>query len=272
MPGTGRPAKCAVAPVSDPTKKPRVAVQRTNVALPDRTVNMSNALARGAQGLSLTQKRIIALAMAKTDSMSAIDAATSQGGWKVRLTAGEYVDTYAVDPTTAYEQLQLGCRSLLKTLWRTITPPQKGKGEVVTEGQWLFLAEYRKREGTVDIVFHPKVSPHLLALRSHFVTYKLKQTAALRSIYAWRLMECIQSWRDKGIWKVDVEDFIKAMEAPQSCAANFKDLRRRVIEPAVKELVEKDSMKIEWEPVKAGRKVTGLIFRFAPDPQGRLDL
>ena len=48
-------------------------------------------------------------------------------------------------------------------------------------------------------------------------------------------------------------------------------LRRRVIEPAVKELLEKNSLAIEWEPVKpAGRKVTGFRFKFNPDPQGRL--
>lgn len=257
---------------SDPTKKPRRVVERTDIALPDRNISMSNALARGAQGLSLAQKRIIALAMSKTDSMSQRDAQESAGGWCVRLTAAEYVDAYDVDPNTAYEQLQLGSRSLLKTLWRTVTPAAKGKGEVITEGQWLFLAEYRKKEGTVDISFHPKVAPHLLALRSHFVTYKLKQAAALRSIYAWRLFECIQSWRSRGIWQVEIDDFIKTMEAPISCGKDFRNLRVRVIEPAVAELVAKNSLKIEWDPVKAGRKVTGLVFRFAPDPQGKLDL
>ena len=62
------------------------------------------------------------------------------------------------------------------------------------------------------------------------------------------------------------------MEAPASCVKDFGQLKRRVIEPAVKELREKDGVRLEWEPVKAGRKVVGLDFKFSPDPQIKLDL
>ncbi|OTP68202.1 hypothetical protein PAMC26577_34360 [Caballeronia sordidicola] len=60
------------------------------------------------------------------------------------------------------------------------------------------------------------------------------------------------------------------MDASPTYRANFKALRERVIEPAVKELREKNGLIIEWETVKSGRKVTGLRFEFAPDPQGTL--
>jgi plasmid replication initiation protein len=62
------------------------------------------------------------------------------------------------------------------------------------------------------------------------------------------------------------------MDAPESCKANFKDLRRRIIEPAVHELRQKDNLILEWEAQKAGRKVIGLAFKFAPDPQGKLEI
>jgi plasmid replication initiation protein len=51
---------------------------------------------------------------------------------------------------------------------------------------------------------------------------------------------------------------------------NFKDCRVGVIEPAVKELREKDGWLIEWTPIKTGRKVTALRFEFKRDPQGAL--
>jgi plasmid replication initiation protein len=62
------------------------------------------------------------------------------------------------------------------------------------------------------------------------------------------------------------------MEAPPSCQKNFGILRLKVIEPALKELREKDNMLIDLELKKAGRKVTGLVFKFNPNPQGKLDL
>jgi hypothetical protein len=46
-----------------------------------------------------------------------------------------------------------------------------------------------------------------------------------------------------------------------------------VIEPAVLAIQTKASMTIEWKVVRQGaRRVTGLEFRFRPDPQGRLDI
>jgi plasmid replication initiation protein len=54
--------------------------------------------------------------------------------------------------------------------------------------------------------------------------------------------------------------------------ANFKDLRRRILEPAIKELREKENLLIECEQKTRGRKVVGLVLRFTPDPQGSLPL
>lgn len=244
---------------------------RTDVAIPERYVSMSNALARGAQGLNLSQKRILAMAMALTDSVPAKDLMDgSRNGWTVRLSAADYAETYSVDIYTAYNQLKTAARALLRTLWTTIRV--EGNKQITTQGQWLSLAEYRKHEAVVDIRFHEKVAPHLLGLRKQFTTYKLKQASALRSIYAWRLFECLQSWKEKGRWVVDVEEFQRSMEAPPSCLNDFGQLKRRIIEPAVKELREKDNLEIEWVPVKAGRKVSALCFTFRPNPQGSLDV
>lgn len=252
-------------------RKTKMVQPRTDVAVPDRYISMSNALARGAQGLSLSQKRIIALAMAHTDSVPAKDLMSgAMVGWRVRLFAGDYAAAYEVDANTAYEQLKTGSESLLRCLWQTVSEGKKGP--VITKGQWLSLGEYSKGEGRVDITFHPKVAPHLLALRTQFTTYQLKQAAALRSIYAWRLFECLQSWKTKGRWTPDIEEFQKAMEAPASCISDFGQLKRRVIDPAVKELRAKNNLELECKPVKAGRKVIGLEFTFRPDPQGRLEL
>jgi len=43
-----------------------------------------------------------------------------------------------------------------------------------------------------------------------------------------------------------------------------------MIEPAIKELTEKDGWLIQWEPVKTGRKVGSLRFTFMRNPQGSL--
>lgn len=255
----------------DEKKRGRMLQERTDTPIEERFVSVSNALTRGAQGLSLSEKRIIALALAKTDSVPAKDLILSQrNGWQVRLTAGEYAETYDVDLNTAYEQLKYSARALLKRTWKTSTEGKRGA--VIREGNWVSVIEYSEGEGRVDVQFTAEVAPHVLALRTQFTTYKLKQAAALRSVYAWRLFECLQSWRSKGRWTVPIEEFSKAMDAPASCRKDFGNLRMRVIEPAVNEIRLKNSLVLDWEAERAGRKVVGLVFRFSPDPQGRLDL
>ncbi len=103
--------------------------------------------------------------------------------------------------------------------------------------------------------FTPEVAPELLALRS---------------IYAWRLFECLQSWKDKGRWTPTLDEFRTAMDAPESCREDFFNLRARIIQPAVNELRTKDNLLIDWQPVKSGQRYVGLVFTFRPDPQGRL--
>lgn len=268
---------CPNSPVDvqmEPKTQTRMMRERTELAIGDRNVNMSNALARGSHSLSLAEKRIIAIALAKTDSIPAHELFLgARNGWGVTLNAKEYAETYDVDTNTAYEQLKYSAQALLDRKWKLVEASQTRAGRTVTiEGNWVSRIKYEDGAGYVEVSFTRYVAPHLLALRNHFTTYKLKQAAALRSVYAWRLFECLQSWKDKGRWSPTITDFHEAMDAPASCRANFKDLRIRIIEPAIKELREKDNLAIEWDPKKDGRKVTGLMFRFKPELQGKLDL
>lgn len=239
--------------------------------LSERHINMSNALARAAQGLSLAEKRIIAIGLAKTDSMplKSLSLAAKEG-WRIRISAAEYAEEFGVDLRTAYEQLKDAGDHLVKRQVRTFEETPRGLKEIKTN--WCGQVIYHHGEGWVEIGFSSYISPHLLGLRKKFTSYKLKQASALRSVYSWRLFECLQSWKDKKVWQPTIEEFCHSMEPPISCQSDFGQLRRRVIEPAVKELITKDNMLIEWSTVKAGRKVTGLIFKFQTNPQQQLDL
>lgn len=247
--------------------------ERTALPLAERHVSMSNQLARAAQGLSLSEKRILALGLAKTDSVSGGDAllAQRQGGWLVRLLASEYAESYEVSMNAAYEQLQAGGDHLYKREIRFDTKSPRGN-TIVNKTRWVTKASYCKGEGWIELAFTPEVAPHLLALRKNFCTYKLKQAAALRSIYAWRLFECLQSWKDKGVWHVGIDDFMHTMDVPASLRKGFGQVDRRVIKPAVEELNLHGDLEIEVEREKAGRKVKGLLFKFAPKKQRELPL
>jgi plasmid replication initiation protein len=239
-------------------------------SLADMQVNMSNALTRAAHGLSLAEKRIIASCIAKTDQVPNMTQVRQRGAWLVRLSAADYAETFGVDLDTAYNQLHDASENLFKRYIRTTRKTRKGIEEY--KFVWVGGVRYHKGEGWVELDWFHEVVPHLFGLRREFTSYKLKQASALRSSYSWRLFELLQSWREKGRYQPTIEEFILAMDVPVSCQNDFGRLRKRVIEPAVAELIQKNNMVIRWDTQRAGRKVIALDFKFGENPQGSLNI
>jgi plasmid replication initiation protein len=237
-------------------------------SLAELQVNMSNALARSSHGLSLSEKRIVAACIAKTDQLPNMDIVRQRGAWLVRLSARDYAEAFDIDLNTAYDQLQSASENLFRRYVTTTRPTRKGPE--VYKFVWVGGVRYHKGEGWVELDWWHEVVPHLFNLKGHFTKYKLKQASALRSPYSWRLFELFQSWQDEGRYQPTIEDFCTAMEVPASYLKNFKEVRRRVIEPAVQELIDKNNMLITWTTQNAGRKVIGLDFKFKPNPQQSL--
>ena len=237
-------------------------------------VSMSNRLARSAQGLSLSEKRIVALALASEDSKSIsrlVEASTGRG-WKTKVKAIDYAAAFNVDTNTAYDQLKAAADRLFERHVTYEDKNSRGKARI-NKFRWVSLAQYTVGDGLIELNFTPEIAPHLLGLRSHFTSYKLKHAASFESVYAWRLFEVLQSWQSTGLYACAIEDFWETMEAPPAYRKDFKALRVRVIEPAVASIKQHAGLKIDWQAFKSGaRRVTSLEFRFGPDEQGRLDL
>lgn len=232
----------------------------------EQNVNMSNSLIRAAHGISLAEKRVVSACLAKMDSVR-----MDNGRYKFKLTAEEFAETFCVSLDTAYEQLIDTGKKLMKRTARSIEETPRGKKERIWV--WVSGVTYHYGEGWVELGFSHEMTPHLALLRKEFTSYKLKHASALRSMYSWRLLELMMQFKSTGLLRIDIEEFCHAMEASVSARKNFGELRRTVIEPAVKELTTKDNFLIEWEGTKhGGRKITGLEFRFEVNPQGKLDV
>jgi len=241
----------------------------------ERWITMSNALTRAGQGLSLSEKRIVMLAVSKLDSMKIMRPGDVLPSTKI--TAAEYAETYGLDPSTglAYVALQDAAKALYNRSITFFEPAHKRGGRALkptrTDMRWVGRCQYHEGEGWVEMYWWPEIVPHLTGLKKQFTTYQLQQASALRSVYSWRLLELLARFKSTGHAEYTIEDFKASMEAPASLS-DFAQVKRRIIEPAVKELTEKDGWLIQWQPIKAGRKVKALCFDFMRNPQGSLPL
>ena len=229
---------------------------------------MSTALTRAGHGLTLGEKRIIMWAVSTLDSRKPVkfsDVPTT------RISAVDFAKEFGIDPNTAYEQLQTAAKALYGRSITFFEPAHRRTGKPLpptrVQMRWIGEAKYHEGEGFVEVGWWHKVVPHLVGLKKYFTSYQLKQASALRSIYSWKLLELITTFQKNGWAEYTIEDFCESMEATEKQRENFNNIKRRIIEPAVKELCEKDGWIITWKPIKAGRKVAKLRFEFKRNPQ-----
>ena len=229
--------------------------------LSDCNVTMSNKLVRASHALNLTEKRLIAAAIAKVDSRKgqAVHAHLSDFK-KVRITALDYAEAYEIDPKHAYNDLKSAADDLFNRQL-TITEYSKKGHERYTKMRWVGAIKYAKKEGFVELSFTPEVYPHLHMLKREYTTYRLKNAAALRSTYSWRLFELAKSWlehctKTQKAVQLTLDQLRDTLETPESY--KWKDIRVRAIEPAIKEIAAKDYLEITYKPYKNGRSVGGI--------------
>jgi plasmid replication initiation protein len=231
----------------------------------ERWVTMNNALTRASHGLSLAEKRIVMAAVSKLDSTRLLPPGEVP---TTRITAGEFSELYDVSLDTAYDQLQDAAKHLYSRSITFFEPAERRRGKLLeptlTTMRWVGQVHYQKGEGWVELYWWPKLLPNLIGLKKQFTSYQLQQATALRSTYSWKLLELLMRFKLSGKAEYTIEDFCTSMGATEKQAANFAKIRTKMIEPAVKELVEKHGWEIQWRAIKAGRKVQGLRFDFLP--------
>jgi plasmid replication initiation protein len=230
----------------------------------DRKITMSNALVRAGHGLTLAEKRIVMIAISKLDSTK---KPPSRSVLTTKITASEYAEECNVSMNTAYDQLKEASEVLHKRVIVFYTPSHKRKGSdlnvTISKMNWVGQVDYQHGEGWVRLHWWPPLIKHLMGLKRQFTSYYLQQGTALRSIYSWRLVELLLRFKKTGWAEYTIEDFAQSMEATAKQRNDFAAIRRKIIEPAINELQDKHGWKINWKPIKDGRRVRAIRFEFS---------
>ncbi len=238
-----------------------------------KLITMSNALTRAGHGLTLGEKRVIGWAVATLDSRQALRPGEVP---TTRILAIDFAEQFQIDPATAYSQLQAAGKRLFERKITFYEPAYKRGNRRIAETfvqmRWVGEVKYHKGEGWIELAWWPKLLPHLTGIQKEFTRYQLQQASALRSVYSWKLLELLMHFRTTGVAEYSIEDFAASMDATEKQRADFAAMRRKMIEPAIKELTDKDGWDIDWVAIKAGRKVKALRFKFRKSTQGRLDV
>jgi plasmid replication initiation protein len=223
-------------------------------------VTKANALIEASYNLTLNEQRIILACAAKLDGRNQMpkDAVFV-------LSVEEFIDLFGSDPKNAYAEMEEAATKLYERDIRRI------EGTTRKRLRWVYMAEYKKGEGKVRLGFSPEIAPYLTMLHKRFTSYKLEDVASLRSAYAIRLFEMLVQFSETGLFVISVADFKLRLGLDEKYD-RFSNLKARVIDPAVKDLVTKTSLDIVWQGIKKGKTVERLEFRFSEKQQLALAL
>jgi plasmid replication initiation protein len=223
-------------------------------------ITKANALIEASYNLTLNEQRIILACAAKLDGRKPMprDAVFV-------LSVEEFIDLFGSDPKNAYAEMEEAATKLYERDIRRI------EGTTRKRLRWVYMAEYKKGEGKVRLGFSPEIAPYLTMLHKRFTSYKLEEVASLRSTYAIRLFEMLVQFSETGLFVISVADFKLRLGLDEKYD-RFSNLKARVIDPAVKDLVTKTSLDIVWQGIKKGKTVERLEFRFSEKQQLALAL
>lgn len=157
-------------------------------------------------------------------------------------------------------------RGITKKLISRVLEFYNPETNTLLQVSWLASAEYKRGQGTVSMTFHPALKPLLLQLQSYFTKYELGQVLQFKGQYTIRFFELKKSFFGRGKKEVSfsLKELWELFKLEKNEYKQFFDFKRRVLEPARLELLEKMGNSFSWEAIKRGRggKVVGVRFVF----------
>jgi plasmid replication initiation protein len=111
------------------------------------------------------------------------------------------------------------------------------------------------------VVFDSRILPLLSELKANFTQFLLDDVAGFGSVYSFRCYQMMMQFKSTGYCKISLEDLRYSLALFEKYEAT-KDLRKWVIDTAIKEINEKTPYKVSYELIKSGRKFTHLELKF----------
>lgn len=221
------------------------------------TVYKANEIVEASYRLTLNEQRVILACIAQVKSKEELLVTD-----KFELSAKDFARLFKISEDRAYSELQ----SIAKTLYQrsvTIHNPDPNYPTLKKlETRWISSIGYIPEAGKIVLRFAQDMIPYLSELKGQFTRYKLEYIGNMSSAYSIRLYELLVQWQGTGKREIDIEWLKKQFQIEEKYNS-IKDLKKNVIDIAVKDINTHSNYEVSWTQRKTGRKVTHLTFEFS---------
>lgn len=139
----------------------------------------------------------------------------------------------------------------------------RGKTTRFIKIPWVTRCEYKSDVG-VALKLNEELKPFLINLRNNYTQYTLQEILAMKSVYAIRIFELLESKimsktlpRDGVYIDISVQQIRECCDCEDKYPA-FGSLKAKVIEKAVTEINKVTMYRVSYTYIKEGRSVVGI--------------
>lgn len=216
----------------------------------------ANKVIEAGYKLTLMEQRLIQACIAQVNSTEELVSTK-----KFELSAKDFAKLYEISEPSAYDELKQVSKQLFHR-YVTIENPDPEQPKIKqTITHWITSIDYIPDEGKIVLFFAPKILPYLGQLKGSFTYYRLEHVSKMTCVYAIRLYELLMQWKNTGTREIEIA-WLKKQFQIENEYERMDNFKKRVIEPAVKDINTHSNFKVAWEQRKTGRAVTHLIFTF----------
>lgn len=221
-------------------------------------VVMQNNIQECFKSMNIDEKRMLILAspIARTTHATEKD--------QIMITAEEFAKECGIKTHSAYTQLEIASRNLIKRNFSYTN--DRGKRVL---SNWVIDCTYE--DGGIAIRF-PEIVLLMLTefdKLNPYTKYKKDIVLSLKKDYSFDLYHLAKKHQAMGGFQISLDDLFEQLGLPESYR-RIGNLKDRVINPSLDEITTNTDIDLGYENIKKGRSVVGFRFIVREKPKPKL--
>lgn len=220
-------------------------------------VVQANALIGGKQALKLNSAKLIRSAIMQV-------VRDDEELKPYVITIKELSDLLGIPKSNIYRDVEDITDDILKNPVY-VRDVKNGKTVRFIKIPWVSRCEYKADVG-IALKLNEELKPFLVSLKEHYTQYILGEVLAMRSVYAIRIFEILQSkMMSDGVPSNGAHVILSVQELRECCDCEdkylaFGDFRKRVVDKAVSEINRVTYYDLSYTYQKRGKSVVSIDF------------
>jgi plasmid replication initiation protein len=224
----------------------------TNLAPIRGDIVKSNLLVEAKYDLTLTEQKLILMAISKIDP-----ASRKRNVVPIRIR--EFCNLIG-STQERYTEIREILRNLRK---KEILITQYNNSRDIKEeliAGWIDTAHYKN--GEVEIEFPNKLMPYLVELKERYTVYNIRNIANLTSKHAIRIYELMKEYEYRKGFVIEYEK-LKEIICGLDKFDRYYDFKKRVLIPSQDDISSKTDISFEYTEIRSGKKLQAIEFKIS---------